>query len=736
MTEYSSDSDDVNVTIQEDINAEVASTGDDETSGHSIHKSQSFPSSVSHETANEEDEKRLKPRVPSALTVDNVKKYEMETNPIDVVELMAKSSPDDKEIEHNEADDEANEFDYLPLEEDSPATKTITRGFKFTGEEYVAISIDVQTDESYLWKEAMANADFSDEQPLEIFPSRPALALAAAYVQPVKTTLHSRKHHITSDLSISEVLDTTEEEKMLSRQFHSSGMREDPLPAIVPTLPSPVPPLVSESVNDEDNPVTEINVTESEVDQSQLDGLGSGTSHGIPTVGPPYVLQYKAESKEPVIDYRSIQAVMPEDLNWSDLSSEEQEYYGGLINEMRQQRKLQIEKEMASSKMIDIEPHESFGTQQDRKLAKERAAEKIRAREAEKQKQTVSTNQTNFYAFARQLKTVNYALSSEKCMEEGWTIRPVTPPSPVEPAKEFFVQDSGADIVSGKRYHQTFVEKYYDNGQIFLAVFADGTGTVWYPSGNMAISIVASTKPGRLIFLIHEDKSSDETPKIQAMFEPDGNCTCYYASGAIRTNLTPFGGEYFNQEGERIKKWKWKDTETHVHAPPFQPITFGLSKQVGVRIMAQECIYVTFSAGRRSVRFNAGTRLRLKHALPKINPTDIHSAILREKVAHLQSVIERIHYAFKFPKSPRRDRIKLPNYLSNKLDRTGRQRVSIESRLPPLLVNSKQKTMQPPALHSKPFIKKVQQLQRKRKDTLRSVKEPLANELTVSVTVN
>ena len=55
---------------------------------------------------------------------------------------------------------------------------------------------------------------------------------------------------------------------------------------------------------------------------------------------------------------------MPEDLNWSDLSSEEQEYYGGLINEMRQQRKLQIEKEMASSKMIDIEPHESFGTQQ------------------------------------------------------------------------------------------------------------------------------------------------------------------------------------------------------------------------------------------------------------------------------------------------------------------------------------------------------------------------------------
>jgi len=34
-------------------------------------------------------------------------------------------------------------------------------------------------------------------------------------------------------------------------------------------------------------------------------------------------------------------------------------------------------------------------------------------------------------------------------MEEGWTIRPVTPPMPSESTSEFFAEDWG-DIASGK----------------------------------------------------------------------------------------------------------------------------------------------------------------------------------------------------------------------------------------------------------------------------------------------
>lgn len=39
---------------------------------------------------------RTKPRVPSALTVENVKKHEEETHAIDVVELMTKNTPNNK----------------------------------------------------------------------------------------------------------------------------------------------------------------------------------------------------------------------------------------------------------------------------------------------------------------------------------------------------------------------------------------------------------------------------------------------------------------------------------------------------------------------------------------------------------------------------------------------------------------------------------------------------------------
>lgn len=129
-------------------------------------------------------------------------------------------------------------------------------------------------------------------------------------------------------------------------------------------------------------------------------------------------------------------------------------------------------------------------------------------------------------------------------MEEGWTIRPLTPPTPEDKAKEFFVHDPNSDIISGKvclytiliqnfrllvilifvrcqiqlpyayqsfdqhtifqRFVRNFVQRFYPDGRIFLTVFPDGTGNVWYPSKNVAVSILASEKIGKLIFILHE----------------------------------------------------------------------------------------------------------------------------------------------------------------------------------------------------------------------------------------
>jgi hypothetical protein len=72
------------------------------------------------------------------------------------------------------------------------------------------------------------------------------------------------------------------------------------------------------------------------------------------------------------------------------------------------------------------------------------------------------------------------------------------------------------------------------------------------------------------------------------------------------------GGIELDVLGAKKKKWRWKDQETHVHAPPFQPIVIGLNRHASVRVMAQEAISLTFSTSKRSCRFSVGARLKVR----------------------------------------------------------------------------------------------------------------------------
>ena len=58
-----------------------------------------------------------------------------------------------------------------------------------------------------------------------------------------------------------------------------------------------------------------------------------------------------------------------------------------------------------------------------------------------------------------------------------------------------------------------------------------------------------------------------------------------------RMVLTPYGGTYFDNKSERKKKWQWYNNNhsNHVHAPPFQPVTFAMTKELSVRCMGQVC---------------------------------------------------------------------------------------------------------------------------------------------------
>eukprot|EP00794_Sanderia_malayensis_P011401 gene11401-12588_t len=308
------------------------------------------------------------------------------------------------------------------------------------------------------------------------------------------------------------------------------------------------------------------------------------------------------------------------------------------------------EKKTSTSEIIDITPHAPYGTKAARKAAKERAAERMREKELERQKAV--TAQANFFSFNRQVKTVQYALSSIKCMEEGWTIRPQTPiDKPVAKEIDLFSIEVNSTLLQEKK---ELYQRYYENGNKFLLIHPDGTGCCYYPSGNVAVMIVSPEK-GKYIYILQKDSDDYDTDDtgILAIFEPNGNASCFYKDGSLRLLLTSYYGAQMDKSGNYKKRWQWHFIRGHVHAPPFQPICFSLNKELSCRVMEQDNIIVSFTSGQRAVRFNAGAKLKaFKLTVPPIT-RDEHSKFIESTQKKVQGLTEKIKLTMRFPKSPK-----------------------------------------------------------------------------------
>lgn len=70
------------------------------------------------------------------------------------------------------------------------------------------------------------------------------------------------------------------------------------------------------------------------------------------------------------------------------------------------------------------------------------------------------------------------------------------------------------------------------------------------------------------------------------------------------------GGQYLDQVGNRVRRWTWPDLSRGPHAP-LSPIFISLNRHVGVRILAQDKIFVTFLAKGRQAKFNMGTKVQV-----------------------------------------------------------------------------------------------------------------------------
>ena len=78
-------------------------------------------------------------------------------------------------------------------------------------------------------------------------------------------------------------------------------------------------------------------------------------------------------------------------------------------------------------------------------------------------------------------------------------------------------------------------------------------------------------------------------------------------------NLTQLGGTSCSDTGALRRRWSWIDHEHHVHAPPIQPLCLTLNPNIEIRIQTQDCIYLTFTSHKCSVRLNVGSRFKVSY---------------------------------------------------------------------------------------------------------------------------
>ncbi|NXS05467.1 ERIP6 protein, partial [Oxylabes madagascariensis] len=181
-----------------------------------------------------------------------------------------------------------------------------------------------------------------------------------------------------------------------------------------------------------------------------------------------------------------------------------------------------------------------------------------------------------------------------------------------------------------------------------------------YPSGNLAIIITRERDQHSL--LVQEDEL--KTAKIRALFQSDGRSTCYYRNGDEWINMSIQGGQYLDQAGNRVRRWMWPNLSPEPHVP-LSPIFISLNCHVGVRILAQDKIFVSFLAMGRQAKFNMGTKVQVSTASQLPPPAQLGEdelLLLAFRVRILQ-LFNRMQGCINFPSTEQWNKMQPPKYL-------------------------------------------------------------------------
>ncbi|XP_022438460.2 glutamate-rich protein 6 [Delphinapterus leucas] len=334
-------------------------------------------------------------------------------------------------------------------------------------------------------------------------------------------------------------------------------------------------------------------------------------------------------------------------------------YFQNLIDYIYEgKQKIQSSK----AELICIDPHAAHGSEVDRLKAKEKALRRKQERRMAKHYAILTKEQTTFSEEdAKQFKTISYQLSMDIPEVE----------SAKEELTDYQLDKRNISIVCcdsriacGKIMTNELFEKHYKHGSKFLTSFPDGTTQIFYPSGNLAI-IRVPNKINGFTCIVQEDMPTN--PAILAVLDSSGRSSCYHPNGNVWVYINILGGQCSDQAGNRVRAWNWSSSVTSSPFVSFKPVFLALNRYVGIRILEQDKISITFLAMGQQARISVGTKVKLPNpkeipALRHLNGDDL---LLLASLIKIRRLFHKLEGCVNFPSSQVWEKLKQPSYLSS-----------------------------------------------------------------------
>ncbi|KAM5291804.1 glutamate-rich protein 6 [Ctenodactylus gundi] len=397
----------------------------------------------------------------------------------------------------------------------------------------------------------------------------------------------------------------------------------------------------------------------------------------LPSVGPPSILAYRKEHSYLNIKFKAEEEELPPEcefcgsslhsfLSSMDFISSEPKacdsccpQFQNLIDYIYEERQ-----KIKSSKpeLISIKPNTAQGTEVDRIKAKEKSLWRKQEEQMARQFAIIPTEQIiSPPEDSKHLKTISYQLSMdspEKYPSEENLFEPH------QILKDVSVGCCDFRKACGKIVGNELLEKHYRQGNKFLTSFPDGTTQIFYPSGNLAI-IQVPNKINGFTCIVQGDTPTN--PAILAVLDSSGRGSCYHPNGNVWVYINILGGQYSDQAGNRVRAWNWSSSITSSHFVSFKPVFLALNHYVGIRILEQDKIFITFLAMGQQATISVGTKVKLLH--PKEIPIFWYLSgddlILLASLIKIRRLFHKLEGCINFPSSQVWEKIKQPSYLSS-----------------------------------------------------------------------